>query len=111
MRVMRLWLGALALVCASCGSSDKKADGATGGTGGGGSGCTVTPMATQSANISTVFTVSFTTSLPSFDSAEVNFGLDTSYGFTAPVTDNAAAKAVLLGMKEQRAYHYRVTVK
>jgi hypothetical protein len=80
------------------------------GTGATGSGnCTITSMATQSAAISTVFNVAFTTDLPGVDSAHIDFGIDTTYGLTAPV-DLKDATTPLLGMKPMKTYHYRVVV-
>jgi hypothetical protein len=84
---------------------------------GGGSGgtaaqtsCTFTiPPATTSAKIATVGIVEFSTDLAGLSSAHIEFGLDTSYGMVAPV-DLAAANhhTLLLGMKQRRAYHFRV---
>jgi hypothetical protein len=71
--------------------------------------CTITATATASAAIPTVFAVAFTTDLPDVDSAHVDFGLDTSYEYTAPV-ELGDAVTLLLGMKPSRLYHYRVVV-
>lgn len=45
------------------------------------------------------------------ESAAIEFGLDTSYGMSAPV-DLAAAefRTLLLGMKPDRTYHFRISV-
>lgn len=79
----------------------------TGGTGAGS--CTVTPTATKSTAIASVFNVAFTTDLASPTEAHIDFGPDTNYGFTAPV-DMADPATPLLGMKPGKDYHYRVTV-
>ena len=43
------------------------------------------------------------------DSAEIRFGLDTSYGMVAPVDLNEPDfRTLLLGMKPSRAYHFQV---
>lgn len=86
----------------------------TGGTGTGGTGqtatCTfnITP-ATTAAKIPTVGIVQFSTDLAGVTGARIEFGLDTSYGMTAPV-DMAAPnyRTLLLGMKQRSTYHYRI---
>jgi hypothetical protein len=80
-----------------------------GGTGAVSGSCTITATATQSDTIGTVFDVSFTTDLPNVDSAHIDFGLDTTYGYTAPV-ELKDQKTALLGMKPSKQYHYRVVV-
>lgn len=83
------------------------------GTGAGGTGsasCTITSMATQSTAIPTVFTVTYTTSMTGVDSAHIDFGLDTTYGYTAPVDLTDTKGTLLLGMKPSKPYHYRVVV-
>lgn len=74
--------------------------------------CTITPTTTMSTAISTVAIVQFTTTLANIDSAHIDFGLDTSYGLTAPVTISSSNnnRTLLLGMKPSKTYHYRVTV-
>jgi Arylsulfotransferase (ASST) len=82
------------------------------GTGAGGmtsASCTITATATQSTVISTVFNVTYTTDMASVDNAHIDFGLDTTYGFTAPV-DLTSPTTMLLGMKASKTYHYRVVV-
>jgi hypothetical protein len=92
------------------GSGGMPAGGAGSGAGGSSSGgCTITSMATQSDTISTVFNVTFTSTLATVDSAQIDFGLDTTYGYTAPV-DPKAPSTMLLGMKPSKTYHYRVSV-
>ena len=55
--------------------------------------------------------MTFTTTLASPTSASIKFGLDTSYGMTAPVDLTAASyRTLLLGMKASKTYHYQVTV-
>jgi hypothetical protein len=84
----------------------------TGTTGtGGATSCTFgTPTATMSTKISTVFSVTWSTSLTNLTSAKIDFGLTTSYGLTAPVDLTAASyKTLLLGMKPSMPYHYRIT--
>ncbi len=76
-----------------------------------GSKCNITSNLTMSPAISTVGTVEFSTDLPGVDSAYIEFGLDTDYGMKAPV-DLAEPnyRTVLLGMKTDRQYHYRIVV-
>jgi hypothetical protein len=86
--------------------------GAAGSTGSGGAtgDCTFTPSISRSSAISTVGIVTFTTTLPSPTSAEIKFGLDTSYGMTAPVDlTQADYRTLLLGMKASRAYHLQIS--
>src|SRR5262249_54839950 len=86
--------------------------GTAGTTGSGGAtSCTFTaPTATMSTKISTVFSVTWSTSLTSPTSAKIDFGPTTSYGLTAPVDLTAASyKTLLLGMKPSTMYHYRIT--
>ena len=84
-------------------------------TGSGGSNstsCTITPTASTSSKIGTVGIVTFTTTLSSPTAAQIDFGLDTSYGLTAPVTlsSTTSNRTLLLGMKQSKTYHYRVSV-
>jgi hypothetical protein len=93
--------------------------GGSGGTGnvgsGGGAGmgtlaCTinVTP-ATLSEKITTVGIVQWSTDLTPLESAHIEFGLDTSYGLTAPVDlGEPNYRTLLLGMKALKTYHFRV---
>jgi hypothetical protein len=59
--------------------------------------------------IPTVGIVEFSTPLEALASARIEFGLDASYGLSAPV-DLAAERyrTLLLGMKAGREYHYRI---
>jgi hypothetical protein len=46
---------------------------------------------------------------PSLTAAHIDFGLDLTYGMTAPVDLSATAcRTVLVGMKPGRTYHYRI---
>jgi hypothetical protein len=89
----------------------KGTGGATSGTGGSGS-CTVTVLSSSlSSKISTVGIVTFSTTASSPTEAHIDFGLDTSYGMTAPVDLSAASyRTLLLGMKTSKTYHYRISV-
>jgi hypothetical protein len=90
--------------------------GATGTGGAAGSAlsgsCTVTvSSSTISSKISTVGIVKFTTTASSPTEAHIDFGLDTSYGMTAPVDLTATDyRTLLLGMKASKTYHYRISV-
>jgi hypothetical protein len=84
---------------------------ATGSGGGTPAACTVTADAELSSAIPTVGIVTFTTDLAGVDQARIEFGLDTTYGMTAPVDlDEPAYRTLLLGMKQERDYHYRIVV-
>ena len=64
-----------------------------------------------SSKISTVGIVTFSTTRVQPDRAHIDFGLDTSYGMTAPVDLAAASyRTLLLGMKTSKTYHYRISV-
>jgi hypothetical protein len=101
----------------STGTGGSSATGGTTGTGGStGTGgttaaCTITPTSSLSTKIPTVGIVTFTTTLATPTSASIKFGLDTSYGMTAPVDLTAASyRTLLLGMKASKTYHYQITV-
>ena len=85
----------------------------TAGTGAGGTGtgnCTFTQSSMISPMIGTVGIVTWSTTLAGATSAKIDFGLTTSYGMTAPVSTIAASnRTLLLGMKTQRMYNYRIT--
>ena len=74
--------------------------------------CTVTVTSAEvSPHIATVGIVAFTTNLADLATAEIHFGPDTAYGLVAPVAMNEAGfRTLLLGMTENRTYHYRVAV-
>ena len=89
----------------------------TGGAGLGGSGqvdCSIT-VATKSlsAEIPTVGIVEWSTDLPNITEAEIEFGLDTTYGMTAPVDlTEANYRTPILGMKAGgHTYHFRILAK
>ncbi len=125
-----VWCGALVWAGLGCGASGSGGSGGTGapatsgtgGTGGPGGtvvmtpfgsgtgGCTFTGTSSLSPKISTVGIVTFTTLLPSPTEAHIDFGLDTSYGMTAPVDLTAPSyRTLLLGMKPSREYHFRLS--
>jgi hypothetical protein len=81
------------------------------GAGGATGNCTFSGVtATTSPKIPTVGIVTWSTSMAGLTSAKIDFGLTTSYGFTAPVDLTAADyRTLLLGMKASRTYHYRIT--
>jgi hypothetical protein len=93
------------------GTGGSPSTGGSTGTGGTSTSCTITPTATPSSKIPTVGIVTFTTTLASPTSASIKFGLDTTYGMTAPVDlTQASYRTLLLGMKASKTYHYQVTV-
>jgi hypothetical protein len=81
------------------------------GTGGKASAsCTFEQSSSVSPKIGTVGIVTFSTTLSGIQSAQIDFGLTTSYGMTAPVDlDEPDYRTLLLGMKGSRLYHYRIT--
>jgi hypothetical protein len=82
---------------------------ATGGYSGPTVSCTFQVTGTPSSKISTVGIITWSTTLPSPTAAQIDFGLDSSYGMTAPVDLTAASyRTLLLGMKTSSTYHYRV---
>jgi len=84
---------------------------ATGGSGGSGSSvaCTFMVTPTMSTAIPTVGIVQWSTDLAAVDNAFIEFGLDTTYGLTAPVDlAEPNLRTLLLGMKASRTYHFRV---
>ncbi|HZL17347.1 MAG TPA: aryl-sulfate sulfotransferase [Polyangia bacterium] len=85
-----------------------------GSTGAGGTGtatsCSFTVMSSLSSKIPTVGIVTWSTTLASPTSAQIDFGLDTTYGMTAPVDlTQTNYRTLLLGMKASKPYHFRVT--
>lgn len=88
---------------------------ATGGSSAQSSTCTITATSSVSDKIGPVGIVTFTVSgTASLDSAQIDFGLDTNYGLTAPVNATTASsnyRTLLLGMKINKTYHFRVTGK
>lgn len=90
--------------------------GASGGGGGAGTGggatatCTIEQSASVSPKIPTVGIVTFSTTLADIQSAQIDFGLSTAYGMTAPVDlTQPSYRTLLLGMKSEHLYHYRIT--
>jgi len=83
--------------------------GGAAGTGDGSMSCTINVTHSLSEKIPTVDIVQFTTDLASVESATIDFGLDTSYGMTAPVDlTEPMYRTLLLGMKTDHTYHFRV---
>lgn len=74
--------------------------------------CTITVTQGEiSPTMATVGVVSFTTDLACLESAEIHFGLDVSYGLVAPANPSEPAfRTLLVGMKQDSTYHYRVAV-
>ncbi len=72
--------------------------------------CTVSQLSARVSDvIPTVGIVEFSTSLTSVTGARIDFGLDTSYGMSAPVDlAEPSYRTLLLGMKAGRQYHYRI---
>ncbi len=63
-----------------------------------------------SSKIATVGIVTWSTTLADVQSAQIDFGLTTSYGMTAPVDlTQPSYRTLLLGMKSSHMYHYRIT--
>jgi hypothetical protein len=74
--------------------------------------CSISAEGNISSAIGPVGIVTFTVSGAStLDSAQINFGLDTNYGLSAPVdvtTKSSDYRTLMLGMKVERTYHYQV---
>jgi hypothetical protein len=68
--------------------------------------------ALNSAAPGTIGIVTWTVNVSALTEAHIDFGLDTSYGMTAPV-DLALAdhRTLLLGMKPAKTYHFRVVAR
>ena len=85
------------------------------GTGGSGQGSLFTIMvqlasAVKSTAPTTVGIVTWSISASGITSAHIDFGLDTTYGMTAPVDLTVAMyRTLLLGMKPAKTYHFRIT--
>ncbi len=84
---------------------------AAGGMGASGT-CDFEVSHSLSENIGTVGIVEFSVNLSDIEEANIEFGLDTDYGMTAPV-DLAEPnyRTLLLGMKTDSEYHFRITAK
>jgi len=71
--------------------------------------CTFTVSTELSPRIQTVGVVTWDTDLPEVRSARIELGPTPAYGMVAPVDLRAAAhRTLLLGMKPNRTYHYRI---
>ena len=67
--------------------------------------------AETSAVIGTVGIVEWSTVMTPVVSASIEFGLDTRYGYTAPVDlTSPSYRTLLLGMKPSEIYHFRIVV-
>lgn len=88
------------------------ADAATGSTSADtGAGCEVHVEATRSDAIGTVAIVTVTTP-HALDEGYIEFGPDQSYGLRAPLNVQASDyRTVLLGMRQQTDYHYRLVAR
>jgi len=72
--------------------------------------CTFSASYSLSSKIGTVGIVNWSTTLPSPTAAQIDFGLDTSYGMRAPVDlTQASYRTLLLGMKPARTYHFQIS--
>jgi hypothetical protein len=88
------------------------------GRGSGGTGSAVSPgpcgftvQASISEAVATVGIVTFSIEAGAVESAHIDFGLDTTYGLSAPVAlDAPGFRTLLLGMKASRDYHVRLVV-
>jgi hypothetical protein len=82
----------------------------TGGTASSSCVFTVTPKLSEV--IESVGVIDWTVDRTALTSASIEFGLDTSYGMTAPVDlTEPNYRTLLLGMKYGREYHYRIVAK
>jgi hypothetical protein len=95
----------------SSGGSGRGGTTGAGGSGGSSNSCTFNQSAKTSTAIGTVGIVTWSTPWPGLRSAKIDFGLDTSYGMTAPVDKPVVGDntTLLLGMKQTKTYHYRIT--
>jgi hypothetical protein len=92
--------------------------GSGGGSGGGATGTATFTVQVQLASAmnasapGTIGIVTWTVNVSPLTEAHIDFGLDTSYGMTAPV-DIALAdhRTLLLGMKPVKTYHFRVVAR
>ena len=89
--------------------------GATAGSSGGGGLFTITVQlasVVKSTAPTTVGIVTWSISASGITSAHIDFGLDTTYGMTAPVDLTSLTamsyRTVLLGMKPAKTYHFRI---
>jgi len=88
------------------------APGTGGGTGGQAALFTVAVQLASDVNPNapgTIGIVTWSVTVAPLASAHIEFGLDGSYGMTAPVDLSAAGyRTLLLGMKPSRTYHFRI---
>jgi hypothetical protein len=71
--------------------------------------CEITINQELSPAIQTVGIVTFSTNMASLDEANIEFGLDTTYGYIAPVDlTEPDYRTLLLGMKQDQEYNFRV---
>jgi hypothetical protein len=91
------------------------ASGTAGVSGGGGSSGGLFTIMVQLASAmkstapTTVGIVTWSTTVSGVTAAHIDFGLDTTYGMTAPVDLTATGyRTLLLGMKPAKTYHFRV---
>jgi hypothetical protein len=76
-----------------------------------GRGCAFEIDAGVSEVVPTVGIVEWSTTLETPTAAEIHFGLDEEYGAIAPVDlERPGRRTLLLGMKPERTYHFRVQV-
>ncbi len=94
------------------GSAGTPAGGAA-GTGGAASGtCAFTVTPSLSEVIESVGIIEWTVDRSTLTEASIEFGLDTTYGMTAPVDlAEPSYRTLLLGMKYDHDYHYRIVAK
>jgi len=94
----------------STGTGGSSSTGGSTGAGGTIASCTFTQSSTLSSKIPTVGIVTWSTTLANATRASIKFGLDTSYGMTAPVDSvTSSNRTLLLGMKPSKTYHYQIT--
>jgi hypothetical protein len=97
------------------GSGGAAGSGGSGGALGSGGKTGASNCLTQSAKLSsaiaTVGIVTWSSTISGLKSAKIDFGLDTNYGMTAPVDKPKSGDntTLLLGMKQSKTYHYRIT--
>jgi len=94
------------------GSGATGASGAAAGSGGTPpvAACEFSVKASLSERIQTVGIVEWSTTLSNVSNARIEFGLTTSYGMTAPASARSSGyRTLLLGMKQNRTYHYRLS--
>ena len=96
------------------GGSEIETGGTAAGSGGDPTTCSIdVTTKSLSAAIPTVGIVEWSTDLPGITEASIEFGLDTTYGMTAPVDlTEANHRTLILGMKAGgHAYHFRVVAR